>query len=254
MRNIKLIIAYDGTNYAGWQSQPISRKNSSKTKTIQKTIESILSRVLQEKVVLIASGRTDAGVHAHAQTANFKTHNSISLKKLKKALNGLLPEDIVVKSIASIRTDFHARFNCISKHYRYAILNRTYSDPFLRKYVYFYPFFLDVSTMKKEAKCLVGRHDFSCFQASDKIKKNAVREIKKVLVKRSNDFILIDVIADGFVYNMVRNIVGTLIEIGRGRFQKGFVRMLLSEKNRNLAGPTAPACGLMLWKVNYAKG
>ncbi|MDP8260097.1 MAG: tRNA pseudouridine(38-40) synthase TruA [Candidatus Gygaella obscura] len=253
MRNIKLIIAYDGTNYAGWQSQPSNKKSSFKIKTIQNAIEVVLFKLLQHKVTLIASGRTDSGVHANAQAANFKTKNKISLRKLKNALNGLLPSDIVVKSASLAKVDFHARFDCVDKHYRYRILNKSYCEPFLRNYVYFYPYCLDVSIMKKEAKDLHGRHDFSCFQASDKVKKDATRTIKKITVKKNKDFIIVDVIADGFVYNMVRNIVGTLIEAGRGRFEKGIVKMLLRKKNRNLAGPTAPAKGLMLYKVNYAK-
>lgn len=246
MRNIKLTIEYDGTNYAGWQIQ-----NSHRSKTIQEVIEKTLRKILQEKIKIIGSGRTDAGVHALGQVANFKTNSKIPLEKIQQALNSLLPDDIVIVKVDEAGPDFHARFDAKSKLYRYLIVNRNYPSAFLRKQSYFYPYPLDVDLMRREAKCLVGRHDFRSFQASDKIGRSSIRTVKQIKIKNSKGMITIDIEADGFLYNMVRNIVGTLVEVGRGRFSAGSTKRILSLKDRRKAGPTAPACGLCLIKVNY---
>lgn len=247
MRNIKLIIEYDGTDYAGWQLQ----RKRPETKTLQETLEKTLQKILQERVGLVASGRTDAGVHAQAQTVNFKTRSEIPLPKLERALNGLLPKDIAVISAREAALDFHSRFKAKSKLYRYTILNRPQRSAFLRNTVYFYPYPLDVRLMQREAKVLLGRHDFSAFKASDKKERGSIRTIKRLKVWRDQDLIHIDVEADGFLYNMVRNIAGTLIDIGRQRLKSGQLKRILSARDRRLAGPTAPANGLSLIKVNY---
>lgn len=260
MRNIKLEIEYDGTNYCGWQIQ-----NRDKTKSsIQETLEKTLRKILQEKIKLIASGRTDAGVHARAQVANFKTTSEISLEKLQYALNGNLPDDIKIAKVKEVDLVFHSRFAAKSKVYRYTILNRGYPSVILRNRVYFCPYPLDVKLMRKEARCLIGRHDFKSFCATGSNTKDTIRTIKKIAIKElchglrtmvyglnSNFLIVIDIEADGFLYNMVRNIVGTLIEVGRQKFKKGELKAILLAKNRRLAGPTAPAKGLCLMKVNY---
>lgn len=246
MRNLKLIIEYEGTNYCGWQKQ-----RNSKKKSIQQVLEDTLQKILNEKIKIIGSGRTDSGVHALSQVANFKTNSKIPLTKLKKALNTLLPEDIVIKRIKEVPLDFHSRFDVKSKLYRYIILNRAYRSVFLRKRAYFYPYPLDINLMRKEAKVLLGRHDFKAFQASDKKEKSSIRTIKKLVIKKKKDLITIDIEADGFLYNMVRNIVGTLIEIGRGRFVKGDLKKILLSRDRKQAGFTAPAMGLYLVKVKY---
>jgi len=254
MRNIKLTIEYDGTNYCGWQVQ-----SRHAPKSIQETIEKTLSKILQEKIRLIASGRTDAGVHALAQVANFKTNSNIALDKLKRALNGNLPDDIAINKIEEVNLDFHSRFHAKSKIYRYTILNRGWPSPLLRNTVYCYPYLLDIRLMQKEAECLLGKHDFKAFCASGSSTQTTIRTIKNISISSKPctlypvpcTFITIDIEADGFLYNMVRNIVGTLIEIGRGRFPRGGVKKILRSKNRKLAGPTVPACGLCLLKVTF---
>jgi len=246
MPNVCLTIAYDGTRYAGWQTQ----KNA---KTVQETIEKALKKILNEKVNLIASGRTDSGVHAKAQIANFKTKHPSPTAKLKLALNPNLPNDISVTAIRKAPTKFHSRYDAKSKLYRYTILNSTTDDPFLWPYYCRVVYKLNVPLMKKEAKTLLGRHDFKAFQAkSDRSSvKNTVRTVKKISVKKKNALVHIEIEANGFLHNMVRNIAGTLIEIGRGYFPKGSMKKILSSKNRRIAGPTAHPKGLTLIKVKY---
>jgi tRNA pseudouridine38-40 synthase len=252
MRNIKLTIEYKGTNYAGWQCQNLKGKSKkAKVITIQETIENTLQKILQEKIRLIASGRTDAGVHAQAQVANFKTDSDITFNKLEKALNGLLPEDIAVTKAEEAPLNFHSRFSAKSKVYRYTILNRKNPSAFLRDTVYFYPLSLNIKLMQRESRALLGRHNFKSFQASDNIERNPVRTIKKLKITKEKKLIYIDIEADGFLYNMVRNIIGTLIEIGKRGLSPGSLREILSSQNRKYAGSTAPACGLCLLKVKY---
>ncbi|MDO8747946.1 MAG: tRNA pseudouridine(38-40) synthase TruA [Candidatus Omnitrophota bacterium] len=268
MRNIKLIIEYDGTNYAGWQIQnspqsaPIRQAGAvhrPQTKTIQETIEKVLEKILQEKVKVIGSGRTDSGVHALAQTANFRTHSLLAVSKIQKALNSLLPKDISLKEIGEADKDFHSRYSAKSKTYRYFILNSETRSAFLNKYVWHIPYRLNVSLMRKEADALLGRHDFKSFCASGSSAKTTIRTIKKLSIETRNHkpstigykLIIIDIESDGFLYNMVRNIVGTLFEIGRGKFPEGNLKKILLAQNRKQAGPTAPAQGLFLVEVKY---
>ncbi len=245
MRNIKLTIEYDGKNYAGWQTQ------NKKHKTIQQTLEKALQKILRKRIRIIGSGRTDAGVHAQAQVANFKTDSNIAIEKLQKALNAVLPDDIAVIETEEVGLNFHSRFSAKSKVYRYTILNRPSRSAILRDTAYFFPYPLNLKLMRKDARILLGRHNFKSFQAADKKERGAVRTIKNFKVIRDKDFIYIDIESDGFLYNMVRNIVGTLIEIGRGKFPEGSLRKILESRNRKLAGPTVPARGLSLIKVNY---
>jgi tRNA pseudouridine38-40 synthase len=242
-RNLKITLEYDGTNYAGWQTQ--------KHKTIQATLEKTLRRILSEKIKVIGSGRTDSGVHARGQIANFKTNSNITLEKLQKALNSLLPKDIAVSKVEKKDMSFHSRFDAKSKVYRYTILNRAFPSALLKDTVYFYPYPLNINLMQKESKVLLGRHNFKSFQASDKTERDAVKIIKKIKLSKDKDLIHIDIEADGFLYNMARNITGTLIEIGRGKFLQGSLKKILRSRNRKLAGPTAPAKGLCLLKVKY---
>lgn len=246
-RNIKLTLEYDGTNYCGWQVQSRNKRK----KSIQEALEKTLRKILQEKIKLIASGRTDAGVHAKAQVANFHTRSQIPPDKLQRAANSLLPKDIVITKIEAVHKGFHSRFDAKSKLYRYAILNRPYPSARLRNTVYFYPHPLNIKLMQGESGVLLSRHNFKSFQASEKKKRNPVRTIKKIKVTKDKDLICIDIEADGFLYNMVRNIAGTLIEVGRGRLKKGELKKILLAKDRRLSGPTVPAKGLFLMKVNY---
>jgi len=244
MRNIKLIIRYDGTNYSGWQSQ----KNSV---SIQDTVRAAIKKVTGSHAVVTASGRTDAGVHALAQVVNFRTVSKIPLQSLRMALNTVLPDDIVVSRAEETTPGFNSQRDARSKLYRYAIYNKDFVDPFLRHYTSRCSFKLNTTLMRRGAKYLVGRHDFTSFRTKDHREKNAVRAIKRIKVARRGDIIYIDVEADGFLYNMVRNIVGTLIDVGRGRFKAEYVREIIKKKDRRLCGPTAPAKGLSLVKVRY---
>lgn len=273
MRNIKLTIEYAGTNYCGWQIQAhkfTSRKRRGQArahrqkKSIQEIIERLLQKILCEKIGLIVSGRTDAGVHALGQVANFKTNSGIALQKLRWALNGLLPEDIVITRIEEANPLFHSRFAACAKVYRYVILNRNYPAALLKNRVYFYPYSLDVRLMRRQARTLLGRHDFAAFCASGSGVKDTTRTIKRISIRKlsfgqgplsyglnGSPLLIVDIEANGFLYNMVRNIVGTLIEIGRGRFPADSLKEILLSRNRKLAGPNVPACGLYLLRVTY---
>lgn len=244
MHNTRLTIAYDGTSYGGWQIQ----KNSN---TIQEEIEKALKKILKEKIRVIAAGRTDAGVHAKAQTVNFKSKRILKNNNMFNALNANLPKDIAILKVKNAHFDFHSRFDAKSKIYRYTIYTGDIDDPFTIRYYYRALHELNISLMRNEAKALLGKHDFKSFQRRSELK-NTVRRIKKINIQRkANNFIYIDIEADGFLYNMVRNIVGTLIDIGRGYFPKGSMRKILSSRDRKKAGPTAPAKGLVLLKVLY---
>ncbi len=273
MRNIKLTIEYAGTNYAGWQMQNSCQLShacrqagavSCQPKTIQETIEKAIKKIIQKKVKIIGSGRTDAGVHAQAQVANFKTDSGIAIEKLRKALNAVLPDDISVIKTEEAGLDFHSRFSAKSKVYRYTILNRASRPAILRDTVYSFSYPLNLKLMRKDARVLLGRHDFKSFCASGSNTKESIRTIKRITIRKLpynlspithnlNEFplILIDIEADGFLYNMVRNIVGTLIEIGRGKLPEGSTKKILLARNRKFAGPTVPAQGLCLLEVKY---
>jgi tRNA pseudouridine38-40 synthase len=246
MPNIRLKISYDGTNYSGWQIQNNAR-------TIQGEIEKALKKILKEKVRVIASGRTDAGVHAKGQVANFKTKNNIPLKQLKAALKANLPNDISILSIKETHSRFQAQYDAKSKVYMYTILNSAIDDPFTARYYHKVLYRLDIPCMSKVATELIGVHDFKAFQAKSAFSKiqDTVRTIKKIKVYKKGRFIYIIIEANGFLHNMVRNIVGTLLDIGRGALPKNSIKHILRSKDRKKAGPTAPAKGLTLIKVKY---
>jgi tRNA pseudouridine38-40 synthase len=254
MRNFKLQIEYDGTHYHGWQVQnsKTANLNYRNSQTIQNILEKLLKQLLQENIKLIVAGRTDAGVHALAQVANFKSRAQMPLNRLRWALNCLLPEDIKVTRVSNVPLSFNSRFCAKSKLYRYTILNRKYSSPLLARRVYFFHHSLDIGLMRKEARVLLGRHNFTAFAATEKPRqRNPVRTIKKIRILREKHLLHIDIQADSFLYNMVRNISGTLLEIGRKRFPAGSMGKILKSRNRRMAGPTLPAKGLCLLKVVY---
>jgi tRNA pseudouridine38-40 synthase len=251
MRNIRLKIEYDGTKYSGWQIQNNNKNTVKSPPTIQHSIETTLSNILQENIKIIGSGRTDAGVHALGQVANFKTRSGLSLNAIKRAMNALLPKDILVTKIKEEGPDFHSRFDAVSKTYMYVISDGGNTSVFNKLYEYCIPYTLDVRSMKKGASFLIGKHDFSSFKASDKKERSSTRTIKKLTVSRKRNIIRIEVEADGFLYNMVRNIVGTLVEVGRGKMLPVAVKDILLAKDRKKAGPTAPAKGLCLVRVRY---
>ncbi len=251
MLNFKLEIEYDGSRYYGWQVQNNKNASYRVNKTIQYALEKVLKKILQENIKLTVAGRTDSGAHAISQVANFKSSSRILLERLRWAINCLLPEDIKVTRIKNVPLDFNSRFSAKSKIYRYTILNRKYSSPLLASRVYFFHHPLDVKLMRREAKILLGRHNFKAFQAAEARARNPLRTIKSIKITKEKDFLYIDIEADSFLYNMVRNISGTLLDIGRGRFLKGSMRKILQSRNRRLAGPTLPAKGLCLMKVKY---
>ncbi len=251
MPNFKLQIEYDGTHYYGWQVQNGKNVSYQANKTIQFVLEKTLRKILQEDIKLTVAGRTDSGVHALAQVANFKSYTKIPLSRLSWAINCLLPDDIKVTRISKVGLDFNSRFCAKSKTYRYTILNRKYSAPLLANRVYFFHYPLDVSLMRREARLLIGRHNFKAFQATEIRQRNPLRTIKQIKIIKKNNFIDIDIQADSFLYNMVRSIVGTLLEIGRGRFPQGSMAKIMKSRNRKLVGPTLPAKGLCLVKVKY---
>lgn len=248
MRNIKLTIRYDGTNYAGWQSQKNGR-------AIQDVIEDAIASVTGARSRLTGSGRTDAGVHALAQTANFRTRSRIPLKNLRMALNTRLPRDIVICAAEEAGPKFDAQRSAKSKLYRYTIMNSDILDPFVRRYAAKCFHALDVDLMKRASRAIAGRHDFRSFRAADPAGdgagKSSVRTVRRISVGREGDMIYIDIEADGFLYNMARNIAGTLVEIGRGKFAPGSMTEILRKRDRRHCGPTMPARGLCLVKVNY---
>lgn len=244
MRNIKLIIEYKGTNYSGFQRQ-------SSRPTVQATLEKALSQILQEAVEVIGAGRTDAGVHAKGQVANFLTDSGMDCGRIRWSANSLLPNDVVIKEAAEVNESFHARRDAVSREYKYLILNRDYPSPFWSDFSYFYPLVLNVEDMQEAALSLKGKHDFSSFCVAESKPKNCVRDLQKISVKKKNDLIHVDFKADAFLHNMVRTIVGTLIQVGTGKLKAEKMQEILEARDRTKAGPTAPACGLALMQVDY---
>ena len=248
LRNIKLTIEYDGTHFNGWQVQGKTER------TIQGEIEKALKKVFHKSIHLMGSGRTDSGVHALGQAANFKVDTSLTTQEIVRALNASLPEDIAIVDAKKVGRHFHAQYSAKSKIYRYTILNRKARTAVERNFCHFHPSPLNIRLMRQEAKVLVGRRDFKSFQATppqDEKGKSSTRTIKRIAISRKKDFINIDFEANGFLHKMVRNIVGTLLEIGSQKFPKGSMKRILAEKNRIWAGRTARAKGLCLLKVRY---
>ena len=248
MRNIKLTIEYDGTDFYGWQVQIKSQR------TVQAEIEKALKKIFKKHVTLFGSGRTDSGVHALGQAANFHAATKLPIATIQTALNANLPKDIAVVDIEEVGPRFHARFSVKSKTSRYTILNRPARCALQRRFCLFYPYPLNLRSMRAEARALVGRHDFKSFQAANPSrdeKATTVRTVRGVEIKRKDDFIHIDIEVDGFLYKMVRNIVGTLLEVGRGKIKPEAVREILESGDRRKAGKTMPAHGLALLWVRY---
>jgi len=254
MRTLKLTLAYEGTNYAGWQVQKNSTQHSAHSRqkpTIQGTLEQTLRQILQESVKVVGSGRTDAGVHALAQVAHLKTRSSMPCERLRRALNSLLPPDIVVKKVEEAPAGFHARFDAKIKRYRYHIVNGPVVLPFERRYVHQVPVSLNPALMRREARGLLGRHDFRAFHNPGRPVADTRRTISALRINRHNTYLVIEIEATGFLYSMVRSIVGTLIDIGRGHRPPGTMVQLLKTKDRRLVGTTAPPQGLCLAEVRY---
>lgn len=244
MRNIKLTIEYDGTNFSGWQVQKDKR-------TIEQEIEIALAKILKEEVKIIGSGRTDAGVHAMGQVANFITDKSIKPEELLYALNTLLPFDIVVINVEDVEEEFNSRITAKAKHYRYVINNSKFPSALNANREYHFKYFLDVESMQLAANDLKGKHDFKAFMAAGSVVKDTVREIYDISVNRLGSRVVIDVIGNGFLYNMVRIIVGTLLDVGSGKSDICVVKNMIETGDRNLGGRTVGPEGLYLVEVIY---
>ena len=244
MRNIKLTIEYDGTRYYGWQRQPIGN-------TIQQELEKAISKVIKKYVEVIGSSRTDSGVHAKGYVANFKTNVKMPAEKFRDARNCTLPRDIVIIKSEEVDLDFHARYSSKGKTYCYTILNREYPCAINKDYVYYYRWKLNVEEMKKACKYFLGTHDFKAFQTPGGSVKTSIRTISDLHIETNVDKIKIYISADGFLYNMVRIIVGTLILVGSNKIKEDFVKNIIESGVRQNAGKCAPANGLCLEKVFY---
>ena len=244
MKNYKITIQYDGTKYNGWQRQG-NTKN-----TIQEKFENVLEIMCGKKTEIFSSGRTDAGVHALCQVANFKCETHLSEDEIMDYLNSYLPDDILVTSISVAGERFHSRLNAVSKTYEYLIATQK-PDVFLRKYVYRTNEAPDTEKMKSAATLFLGSHDFKGFSSLGKTKKSTVRTINSLEIEEDCDIIVVRVNGSGFLYNMVRIIAGTLLEIGCGNLDEDIIDKVFEEKIREYAGPTLPACGLKLVEVFY---
>jgi tRNA pseudouridine38-40 synthase len=249
MRNLKLIVAYDGTEFAGWQVQP-------NLPTIQGTLASAIGRLTGEKVLPQGSGRTDAGVHAIAQVVTFVIETTIPTENFLRALNGSLPSSIRVLEVVEVPAEFHARKSAKAKTYCYRIYRGTVCSPFMSRYVWHYPYPLDEKAMKAAAAEVIGEHDFTSFAASDPEKgkdepASNVRTIFSSEWQRDGEEFIYHVRGNGFLHHMVRNLVGTFILAGKGTLQPLDLRRILAAVDRSMAGATAPASGLHLVRVEY---
>jgi tRNA pseudouridine38-40 synthase len=245
MRNIKLTLSYDGTDFNGWQTQPGFR-------TVQETAEKAIAELTGEaKIRLNASGRTDAGVHAVGQVANFFSTTQLDCETLVRASNAHLPEEVLVREAADVPQVFDANHDAVRKLYRYVIHDGPVPSPFLRHYCCQSRHKLDADAMRRAALPLLGRHDFHSFETNWPNRMSSVRTITHLGLSRVGDYIWIDVEADGFLYNMVRAIAGTLINVGRGHWPESQVAAILEAADRVQAGPTAPAQGLFLMRVTF---
>ena len=266
MRNIRLTLSYDGSDYVGWQKQPNGR-------SVQSTVESAIERLTGETASVLAAGRTDAGVHALGQVANFRTECNLPCDNIRTGLQHFVPPDIAIREAVEVPLEFHATYSAKQKRYRYVILNDYVEQPFLRRYVWNRTCGIDACGMHEAGQVLVGKHDFRSFESHFPNKATSVRTVTELTVRRCDvwpvwnpinppsssgtveddrgDFVVLDIVADGFLYNMVRSIVGTLVKVGRGAWTAGGVRQVLEAQDRAQAGETAPAQGLYLVSVDY---
>lgn len=244
MATIKLTIEYDGTGYAGWQRQ-LGQP------TIQETLESVIAQITQTPTSIVGAGRTDAGVHALGQVASFLTDRQLSEQEWLRGLNGLLPDDISVRTVQFMADEFHARYSATGKLYEYRILNRPERSALVHHRAWHIHKPLDIETMRDGARALVGCHDFSSFQGSPTDNENPRCNLQQLDVSRDQEIIRVHLYADRFLKQMVRAIVGTLVEVGQGKRAAGSMKDILHARDRSAAGRTAPAHGLYLVRVDY---
>lgn len=243
--NVKLTIAYEGTEFSGYQRQGKGER------TVQGELEKAIQRLTGTAPKLIAAGRTDAGVHAKGQVVNFTTGSPIPISRWPTALNSCLPPDLIVWQAEEVPLSFHARFGAKTKTYQYIVSRRQWPDPFLRRFSYHYPRPLRVEPIRAASAFLVGEHDFKGFSAAGSSVATTVRRLDRVEVTEEGEEICFTLTGNGFLYKMVRNIVGTLLLIGEGKADPGLVRTILTKGDRQAAGPTAPPHGLTLMAVEY---
>lgn len=243
-RNIRLILAFDGTAYHGWQTQ----KNAP---TVQGSLSKAIAHITGEHAILTGSGRTDAGTHARGLVANFFTESRIGPEQLLRALNSILPNDIRVLSVRQMPLDFHSRRNAISKVYRYQIYLGPILLPHMIREFFHFPYPIDILKMEKAARLFIGEHDFASFAKANTAPKNTIRRILRCDLKKHGHRLIMTVEGNGFLHHMVRNMAGTLLEVGRGTISLRDFRELFVKRDRTLAGFTAPAHGLVLLKVQY---
>ncbi len=245
-RNLKLTIEYDGTSYHGWQVQPNGP-------SIQQEIETAIEMMTRKKVKLLGSGRTDAGVHAMGQVANFTCTTSITTDEFQKGLNSILPDDIVIRKIEEASPDFHARYDAVSKRYRYQILNQSLPSAIRRRFTWWIRSPLDLSAMEHGMAHLVGERDFKSFEGAGSPRSSTIRRVIGIdLIRQEDGMVAIDIHASGFLRYMVRNIVGTLVDVGIGKIPPAHIETILASRDRSKASATAPARGLFLMEVYYA--
>lgn len=245
MPNYKITIQYDGGRYKGWQ------KLGDEKNTIQEKLENVISELIGTSTEIIGCSRTDAGVHALYQVANFRTEKRFSEKEIKDYFTRYLPKDIAVVDVETVSDKFHARYNAKSKIYLYKIWNREYPNPFMRKYSMHVEKKLDINEMIKASKYFIGEHDFTAYSNAKSKKKSMVREIISIDIKEEDGFVNIRICGNGFLHNMVRKIVGTLIEVGLGEKKAEVIPGIIESKSRNETGMMAEACGLYLEEINY---
>lgn len=244
MRNILLTLKFDGTNYHGWQVQ-------SNAVTVQQTLQDAVETVFGKRENVVGCSRTDAGVHANKYCCNIRTENEMSSSKIVSALNANLPNDIAVTDCKDVPLEFHARYDCKSKEYLYKIWNSQVRNPFLNNYTLHYKYPIDTELLSNEAKAFLGTHDYIGFCAAGSSVKDTVRTVGRFDVSRDGDLVVFTVEANGFLYNMVRIMTGTLLYISQGKIAAGELPNIINSKNRFLAGPTAPPTGLYLNDVKY---
>jgi len=243
-RTVKLVLEYDGTDFAGWQRQD-------NRITVQEVLEGALSDHLGERIVTVAAGRTDAGVHAAGQVVSFRTTSGVPPEGIQHGTNSRLPETVSIRSAADVDPDFHAQRSAVAKHYRYRVFNRRVRGPLARRYAARIGRPLDAARMVRAAPHLLGKHDFSSFRNSGSVDTSPVRTLRRLDIDRKGEYLSLDFEADGFLYRMVRNLVGTLLLVGRGSLDPDEVGTILSRRDRGAAGPAAPARGLCLVEVFY---
>ena len=245
LQNYKMTVSYDGTRYYGWEHQPGNEM------TIQGKLETVLSRMCDAQIEVLGAGRTDAGVHALAMTAHFRADTERSPEQIRDYMNDYLPDDICVREIRIASDRFHSRYNAVGKTYRYTCFCGPLKPVFDRKYVWYLPQMPDAARMRKAAAHLTGTHDFAGFCGNPRMKKSTVRTVDTIEIVQKGPYLTLTFHGTGFLQYMVRILTGTLVEVGQGKRDPDSIPELIEKKDRRLAGPTAPACGLCMVRVDY---